>query len=294
MKPKLGNISVLVLMNLIWAAAYPATAIALHGMTAQFLTLVRLGVGGFVLMPFLWVGAKSRWNWPTIGWSFLLGIVGFTLPVYLQSLGLYLSSPAMAAMSIALEPLATAVIASVWLKESLGPGRKWALGTAVAGAWAIAGFPTIGHRGYLVGDLVLLAAVFCFATYNVFSSRLAAKLSAPTANTATLLGGFIGIVPVWLLTGGKMPTTWVHGELWALLYLALLATALAYYLWMIAVTSVPVALAALFLYVQPILGVLFSVIITHTKLTSPFYIGSGLIMLALYLGREAEPATPLN
>ncbi len=294
MKPKLGNISVLVLMNLIWAAAYPVTAIALHGMTAQFLTVVRLGVGGFVLIPFLWVGAKIPWNWHTIGWSLVLGIVGFSLPVYLQSLGLYLSSPAMAAMSIALEPLATAVIAAVWLKESLGTGRKWALGSAMVGAWAIAGFPTVGHLGYLAGDLALLAAVVCFATYNVFSSRLAAKLSAPTANTATLLGGFIGIVPVWLLTGGKTPTDWVHGELWALLYLALLATALAYYLWMFAVSRVPVALAALFLYLQPILGVLLSVIITHTILTLSFYIGSVLIMLALYLGREAGPQTPLT
>lgn len=290
LKPRIGNIGVLVLMNVIWAAAYPATAIALHGMTALFLTMVRLGVGALMLIPFLWVGSRGRWSMKALWMALGLGIVGFSLPVYLQSMGLYLSSPAMAAMSIALEPLATAVIASLVLREALGRGRKWALAVAVIGAWAIAGFPTIGHLGYLRGDIVLLGAVLCFATYNVFSSRLVGILSAPTANTATLLAGFLGVLPIWLLLGGKAPRTWVHGELWALLYLAIMATAVAYYLWMFAVSKVSVALAALFLYLQPIIGVLLSVWLTNTALSNSFYIGSALIFLALYLGRDRSPA----
>lgn len=225
--------------------------------------------------------------------AFGLGIIGFSLPVYLQSLGLFLSTPALAAISIALEPLVTTVIAAMWLQEMFGWGRKWALVMAVVGAWAVAGFPTLGHTGYAYGDLLLLLAIGGFAVYNVFSARLSQTVGSSAATAATLLGGFIGSVPIWLLSGASAPHTWVHGELWALLYLSILATALAYFLWMFSVRRVPVSLVALFLYLQPVLGVLLSVAITHTRLNFSFYVGAILILGALYVGRE-RPLGPLG
>lgn len=285
MTKRTGSIGILVAMNVIWAGTYPATSIALKGMSPEFLTMVRLGVGALAFAPFL-RGLRSHWNVQTVFLAVGLGVVGFSVPVYLQSLGLFLSTPALAAISIALEPLLTAVIAATWLRERFGPGRKLALVMAAAGTWAIAGFPSLGHRGYLYGDLLLLLAIGCFAVYNVFSAPLSRRLGSSTATAATLLGGFLGSLPIWVASGAKTPHTWVHGEIWALLYLSILATALAYFLWMYSVSRVPVALVALFLYLQPIVGVLLSVLITHTRLTFAFYLGASLILGALYVGRQ--------
>ncbi len=281
-------------MNLIWAGTYPATGIALRGMTPEFLTMVRLGVGALALLPFLRGNHEKRWSLKTALAALGLGVMGFSIPVYLQSLGLYLSTPALAAISIALEPLVTAVIAALWLHEVFGRGRKVALAMAVLGAWAVAGFPVIGHLGYAYGDALLLGAIGCFAVYNVFSARLSQAVGPSTATAATLLGGFIGSVPIWLVTGARTPYTWVHGELWALLYLSVLATALAYFLWMFAVHRVPVSLVALFLYLQPVIGVLLSVMITHNRVNGAFVLGSLLILGALYIGRDRLPESMLD
>ncbi len=283
---KTRNIGILVAMNLIWAGTYPATSLALRGMTPEFLTMVRLGVGALAFLPFLRLTRGKLWDVKLGLLALGLGIVGFSIPVYLQSLGLFLSTPALAAISIALEPLVTMVIAAMWLQEVFGRGRKWALVMAVVGAWAVAGFPTLGHAGYAYGDLLLLVAIGCFAVYNVFSARLSQVVGSSTATAATLLGGFIGSVPIWLATGARTPHTWIHGELWALLYLSILATALAYFLWMFSVRRVPVSLVALFLYLQPVLGVLLSVIITHTQLSFSFFVGALLILGALFVGQE--------
>ncbi len=285
MTKRTASVGILVAMNVIWAGTYPATSIALKGMTPEFLTMVRLGVGALAFSPFL-RGLRSHWKFPTIFLALGLGIVGFSVPVYLQSFGLFLSTSALAAISIGLEPLLTTLIAATWLHERFGHARKLALAMAVVGAWAIAGFPSLGHRGYLDGDLLLLVAIGCFAVYNVFSASLSRRLGSSTATAATLLGGFIGSLPIWMVSGAHVPHTWVHGEIWALFYLSLLATALAYFLWMFSVRQVPVSLVALFLYLQPLLGVLLSVLITHTRLTIAFYLGAALILGALYVGRE--------
>jgi drug/metabolite transporter (DMT)-like permease len=71
-----------------------------------------------------------------------------------------------------------------------------------------------------------------------------------------------------------------------LAYLSVLGTAGAYLLWMFAIARIPMSVAALFLYVQPILGVVLSEMVVPVPLKVSYYLGSGLILLALYLGRD--------
>ncbi len=275
----------LLVMNFIWAGTYPATAFALISLSAPLLTLIRLGTGSIVMMPFLWRSVRS-WTAPAIGRVMILGVVGFSLPLVLQTQGLKASTPAMAAISIALEPLVTAVMAGLWLKQSLPVARRWALVIASAGAWAIAGFPRPGVKGYILGDGLLVLAVVCFAVYNVSSSSLSRYLGPGEATAGTFLAGFIGTVPIWLVTGARIPVVWKLPSLEATAYLALLGTALAYFLWMHTASRIPVALMALFLYLQPVLGVVLSILFTPSHVGWPFIIGSLAILGALYIGRD--------
>ncbi|WP_158026919.1 DMT family transporter [Sulfobacillus thermosulfidooxidans] len=278
----------LLTMNLIWAGTYPATAVALISISASLLTLIRLGTGSLVMLPFLWRNVRI-WSGRTILRTAFLGVIGFSLPLVLQTQGLKASTPAMAAISIALEPLMTAVMASVLLKEHLSHARKWALAIAAFGAWAVAGFPRPGVKGYITGDILLVLAILCFAVYNVYSSSLSRHLSPGQATAGTFLGGFLGTIPIWLITGAKWPATWHPASIMATVYLALLGTALAYFLWMHTASRIPVALMALFLYLQPVLGVVLSMLLTPTHLSGSFVIGALAILGALYIGRDKAP-----
>jgi drug/metabolite transporter (DMT)-like permease len=75
----------------------------------------------------------------------------------------------------------------------------------------------------------------------------------------------------------------------ALGFLAIGATVGAYLLWMIAVERLQVADAAVYFYIQPIAGVLLSVVLTGTRITASFMIGSLMILGALFLGLQGEP-----
>ncbi len=279
-----------ILANFIWAGSFSATAIDVKGMSPTFITLIRLGTGALILSFFLRLPKGQRWDKQTIFLSLLLGAIGFAAPVYLETKGLALSTPALAAISISMEPLFTVIIASLLLRERLGTMRKIALGLALFGAWAIAGFPRPGNAGYLIGDLLLLLAVFCYGIYNAYSKNLTIRLPSAAATAATLWGGFFATIPIWWATGASVPrTVGISGWL-SLFYLAILATAGAYLLWMFALKAIPVSEAALFLYMQPVFGVILSVWIVGTRPTWSFYVGAVAILGGIILGREKTTA----
>lgn len=284
------SIVALVAVNLIWAGTYPATAIALQGMSPLVIILTRLAFGGIILSPFL---RNIQWNLHRLVVSIGFGILGFSLPLYLQTQGLKYSSPAIAAMSIALEPLATTAISTLFLKEHLTASKKYAIGIAIFGAWALSGFARPGHLGFIYGDFLLIFSVLSFGIYNSFSSTLSKVFTPTGATSATLLGGFITLVPLWLIHP-TLPSRLPISSIAALGYLIIIATAFAYFLWLFAVQHVSISMASLFLYLQPIIGVLLSVILTHTPLNLSFFIGSVAVLTAIYLGRDHAPASRLN
>ncbi len=286
-RPSATGAAVLLGTNLVWAAGYPATALALRGMTPAFLALLRLAVGAAALAPHL---RPTPWRARGALAAAALGLVGYTLPIYLQILGLARSSPAAAALFVALEPLLTALLAAWQLHEPIPRPRQAALALAALGAWTTAGFPRPGVHGQLGGIALLLLATGGFAAYNVFSAPLAAHLGPARATAATLGAGALGMLPLWLATGARLPLHATAVSWTAAAFLALPGTAGAYLAWNWAVSRLPVSFAALSLYVQPVCGALLSIAVLRMQPSWGFDLGALAILGALVLGRERRPS----
>jgi drug/metabolite transporter (DMT)-like permease len=283
----------LALVNLVWAGSFPAMALALPALPPSLLSLVRLGVAALVLSPW-WFRPAGAWLRSSVLLSALvLGAIGYALPLYLEILGLSLSTPAVAAIAVALEPVFTTALAARTLGQPVGHARAAALALAFLGAWAVAGFPRPGVSGYLAGDLALLGSVLCFATYNALMPRLVRHHDARPLTAATLAGAAVAACALWLWQGHpglRAPLS--PTRLFVVAYLALPATAGAYYLWTVSIGRVAVAFASLFLYLQPVFGVVLSMVVVGTRPAASFYLGAALILLALHLGRaEATPVS---
>lgn len=278
--PQIG----LALTNLAWAAGYPLTALALRDISAPLLTVIRLGVAGLMCLPLLWHRPPSgaRWDRRAVALAAALGLLGFAAPVYLQTVGLALSTPAITAILVALEPLLTAVLAVLLLRERLPLPRVLALGVALCGAWVIAGAPRPGHAGYLWGEAVLLLSIVCFAAYNALSSRLASLVGAPAATAGVLLAGFAGSLPIWALARFPVPLHLHTPALLSAAFLAVVGTGAAYLMWMYAVERMPVAHVAIFLYLQPVFGAALSVWLVRSAPGPGFYVGALLILGAVW------------
>lgn len=287
--PRWMLFSLLVMANLIWSGSFAATSVAARALSPTFLTMIRLLIGGIVLFPFvIRMLLKDRTSLTILAVlkSALLGIIGFTLPVTLETLGIHVSSPALGAVSIALEPLFTVLISSLLLRQHLQKRRRLAMGLAALGAWVVAGCPRPGVIGYAWGDILLLCAVLCYALYNAISSRLTENVSPAAATSIMLLAGSLGCVPLWLFNGHLMVQHLSMSSLVSLLYLSLFATSGAYLIWLVVLQDRDIASATITLYLQPVFGVLFSIAIVHVWPNWFFYAGAVVILLALYLGSD--------
>lgn len=174
------------------------------------------------------------------------------------------------------------------LRESVPANRRVALLIALIGAWAIAGFPRPGSPGYAIGDVLLVLSVICYGLYSVYSKRLTAYIPSHSAAAATLLAGFLTSLPIWFLSGHGLPKSVPVSGYIAVLYLALFASAGAYVLWLYALQSYRASVAALFLYLQPIFGVILSMLIVGVRPPAYFYVGGALILFGLFVGREKK------
>lgn len=285
--PKWFLFSLLILANLVWSASFPATSLATQDVSPILLVMTRLTIGGFLLSPFIFIHARRgelriRGVWR----SAVLGLLGFTVPVTLESAGIHSASAALGAISIALEPLLTLVVFAVILRSRLHYRQTIAMFVAAIGAWTVAGAPRPGFVGDVRGDLYLLAAVCCYAFYNALSARMTEDVPATAATSVMLLAGAVGCVPIFFVTGHHVPSHLSFAAFWSILYLSVLATAGAYLVWLVVLQDHDVSSAAISLYLQPIFGVLLSILIVHARPAWYFYVGTGLILCALYLGRR--------
>ncbi|SIS79783.1 DMT family transporter [Alicyclobacillus vulcanalis] len=295
--PKWALFALLAFANLMWSGSFSATALAARSFSPPFIVMARMIIGGAVLSPFVLRDVRQGgWTWSKVLRISILGLLGFTVPVTMETEGIHVSSPALGAVSIALEPLLTLAISAIVFRTPLGPRRWFAMLLAAVGAWVVAGCPRPGFAGYLLGDLLMLGAVTCYAIYNAISGRLTADVSAGGATSIMLFVAGLGCVPVYLWTGHPWPHHVAAASLISLVFLAFFATAVAYLIWILVLQDHDVASAAITLYMQPVFGVLISIAVTGERPSALFYLGGAMILLALFLGqhRRATERVPVS
>lgn len=281
----------LLVMNSLWAVGYPVTDIALsQGLSPSLLAVVRLVVAFLMLAPEL--RRVGHWSGRLLGFSAFLGIVGFSIPIWLQMVGLHGTDPAIASISIALEPLVTVLVAAAMARLRVPWWQQIALGLAGLGSWVLTGEPRPGHLSHLGGDLALIASAVCFAVYNVYSQRLSQAVQAGPAAALTFAFGALGSVIIWIFARAPRPTHLSFPMIWSTAFMAIGATGLAYWLWLHVVNRHSVTVSALFLYVQPLLGTLLSLVLGQSPITLSLILGGSAILVAMSLGQETAPTWP--
>ena len=270
--------------NLVWSTTYPVTQLAM-GLGAVPLTALRFVVAAALALPVLAAGRlpHGRSLLAAIG----LGLLGYGVAFLLQAEGIREAGASLAALSIALEPLATMLFARIWLGERLSRLAGPAFALALLGTWLLAGAPRPGHDAHLAGILLLVGTVLCYGVYNVLSKPVAEAVGeVPLAAVGALATG-IAFAP-WLLLEVRLQSISPADFGWAA-WLALGPTLLSSLLWFYAVRRAEVGFAVFFMYIQPVAGALLSWVWLHESLSPVEILGGLMLLLAVYLGARPAP-----
>ena len=218
-----------------WGSGYVFTKAGLqYAPPFTFLTL-RFGFGLLCLLPvvLLW---KPRWPATRAGWAHL-AVVGLLMHVaqlggshYAQYLGM---SAGVSALILSCQPLLTAFVASLFLKEHLKPGQWLGVFVGLAGValvvWHKLEIRELG-LGSLLGALIALASVTMATLYQ---RRFAPQADLKAAAAIQFATAAAVVAPLAVaIEGFRFTSSWV---LWGsiavlVIFTSLLGLSAFYYL----------------------------------------------------------------
>jgi drug/metabolite transporter (DMT)-like permease len=284
----------------IWIAqgiggATPAvTKLALEGMGPFGLVVARQLLGTLFLLALAAWGARARggaslastpWTRRDHALLLVLAWAGFALPQVLGALGLTLSSATHGALLSPLEPIGILLGAALVLRERLGiphllAGGLGALGTLliVLPALADGADPRAGHLG---GDLIMAAGHLSWAIYTLAAKSLVARHDPLHVAIRAGAVSWIPLAPL-ALAEGLDPARALPALGWVVL-LAFLATAVGTVAWNRALREVTAGTMAIFVFVQPVVGLAIGVLALGEPVTAASLAGAALIAVGVAL-----------
>lgn len=258
----------------IWGGVYVVSRVVLQFIPPVPLVTLRLLMTLLVLTP-LYFARRRKASGTDYLLALLSGTLGFGLSLVMQFYGTAWSSAHIGSLITSSAPAFIALLALPVLGERLRGARVWAMLLALVGALVVMG--PGGGATSVRGVLALLLAAVTWALYTVLNRRIARSQDLTFVNFWTALFAFAFLLPI---SGQARTLPYAHFSLglWlGILYIGFISTALAMYLWNYGFTQLPAASAALFLFVQPVVGTVLGVTLLGERLSPWFWPGALLI-----------------
>ena len=279
----------------LFAATLPMTKLATGNFDAPqlsptFVTFGRAAVAGLLSVVYLFVtrGKIPRGRqWSALLFTASGVVVGFPL---LMAMALRHVESVHASVVTGILPLATAVAASLWLRQrpSLGFWLCAVAGSALVGAFVLLR-PGSASSGAQLADLLLVVALLCAACGYVSGGQLTAQLGAERVICWVLVISLPLTVPVMLLT---WPTAAVRTSAWlGFAYVALFSMWIGFFAWYRGLALGGTVRVSQVQLVQPFLSMLFSVPLLGESLDI-LTVGFALAVIAtVFIGKKMPVAT---
>lgn len=222
-----------------------------------------------------------------------LGLVGHFLYQYFFIGGLALTTVANSSLMLATTPVVIALISAAFGQERVG-ARHWA-GAALSllGIYVVVGGGVdLGGQG-LKGDLMMVAAVLCWAVYTLGSRRLISRHSPVGVTGMSMAIGTLVYVPVMWPHVQAVAWDAVSWRTWvSIVYSSIFALGVAYTIWYAGVRQIGSARTSVYSNVIPIVAMATAVIFLGEPVRLTNLIGATAVLVGVALTRTAPQAAP--
>ena len=276
---------------LFWGASFVATKVALRDVPPIVVITLRFGMGVAILFAALRLRklhiSIPRRDWPIL---LLLGLNGVWLHQLLQSTGLAEGASATnTSWYVAATPIFTALLAALFLKESIGPIKIVGIGLATVGVLLVVSkgdvAAVIAHGlPVTTGDYLALASSPNWAIFSVISKSVLKRYPPTVMMTIVMTLGWLMLLPIFIASNGLAQIGQLTISGWAgVLFLGVACSGLAYIFWYDALHEVDASDVASFLYVEPIVTVIVAAIVLQEQIVLATLIGGATILFGVWL-----------
>ncbi|MFZ5808257.1 MAG: DMT family transporter [Chloroflexota bacterium] len=275
----------------IWGGMYVVSKVVLEVIPPFTLITLRLILG--ILTLWAVVAARGglgfhRRDWLEAGG---VGLIGYGISLGFQFIGTKLSNASNGALITSATPAFVLLFAAWIMREPMTARRILALSVSTLGVVIVLN-PQSARLSpdFFWGNISLVAAAATWALYSVLIRKVTRRLDTLRVSLVAFIGGLCITLPASAWEGMQMGIGELNrGILWGVLYLGIVSTALAMFLWNNAFATLDAGLASLTFFAQPIVGALLGAWLLGETLTPLFYAGGFLIGLGLWLAaRESS------
>src|SRR5258706_1738569 len=272
----------------IWGGMYVVSKVVLEIIPPFTLVAMRLLLGIITLAIVIVLRGGLKITRTRLLQVFGVGFVGYGISLSLQFLGTKLSTAANGSLVTSATPAFVLLFAWILLSERITTRKFVALLLATLGVVAVIDPRSAQlNPNLFFGNILLLGAAVTWALYSVLVRKVTQSLDVLPFSLIAFVGGLPVAIPAgaWELAKVGVGTISL-GVVGGVLFLGIIATALAMILWNTAFTILDAGTASLTFFAQPVVGTLLGWFVLGEKITPLFLLGGVLIGIGILISAK--------
>lgn len=274
----------------IWGTTFVATKLLLEDFSPVAILFYRFLIGYIML----WIIYPHKFKTSGIKEELLYfgaGASGVTIYFLCENYALTYTYAANVSIIVATAPFLTGLLISIFYKERMS--KSFIVGFLLA----IVGIAIVSFNGSMelslnpFGDLLAFLAAFCWAVYSIFTTAATKHGHSSLAITRRIFFyGLLTMIPALGVCDFSFAPTPLQNfqNIGLLLYLGLIASGLCYITWNKAMEYLGAVKTSVYIYLVPVVTVIFSFFILGEQLTLISLSGCILIVLGLLLSEKKD------
>ena len=277
------------IVALIWGTTLTSTKVLLnHGLSPAEIMIYRFVlayVSLWIIHPKQPTGLSLRGELKFM----LLGILGGSLYFLTENTALKLTLASNVALIVVTAPILTMFLSRLMLKTE-PIGRYVWIGSFIA----LSGVALVVYNGNIIlelnplGDILSIAAALSWAFYSVLLKRINNNYNVLFYTRKIFFYGIVTLIPWFFIPGNDINTSLLcDGEvILNLLFLGIVASSGCYVIWNMVISRLGVVKTSNYIYLVPMVSLIFSVIFLNEPLTIHAITGSVLILAGVYIAAK--------
>jgi len=281
---------ILTAVQFFWGFLTPVAKIAFRHFDPMFIIFLRIGISSFF---FYIIYRLMFYEGRTAGKDLLkfaaLGFFGVAVSQVSFINGVARTTSINSLIILATIPINTLIFSILLKKERFSFLKFFAVLVGFFGVFFIVGLKGLSLSGNTVGNLLVLLSSASYSLYLVLSKTALKKHEPFKLLTFVFLFGFLEVLPFSIFNVFAITANPVHIRFWwAPMVVVIVGTLLPNMLTIIALKNVKASVAGVFSYLEPLFGVILSIIILGERLKPNNIIAAALILAGVTIASGEE------
>lgn len=270
----------LVLATILWGGNFVIGRAVAGDIPPLTLAFLRWCAAFVVFFPLVYRRTRQEWpviqaNWPAVIAMAITGVASFNTLVYI---GLHYTTSINASLMNSSTPIIIYILSFIFLKERLSKFQLTGTTLSLIGVLFIISGGSIGSLlsfSFNKGDLIVLAAVFCWSIYSLLVKQYAGRLPGYSTFLVTIGLGIVMLLPftVYELMTTSASINWSFGTVGAIFYVGIAASIVAFLSWNSGVVAIGPNRASIYLNFIPFFAAVFAILFLEEQVIVAQLIG---------------------